>query len=297
MRPPELASPPRRVAVPPGFSLNQSCGPVAWGGGRWPNVDWIGGELWWVGREDGHAVWRRVRLARSGALDVAGTAAPELDAAWLAAHFGPDRPCPLFADAVVTALRVTYPGLRAFCHGSVFDGLITSIVGQSISVASAAVTQRRLCALFATPLGLAGRSFWPFPTADQLAAAEPALVRRCGVTGRRAEAIVAAARAHLADPLPAAAAARLDPVATRTALRALPLVGPWTAESSLLWGAAVPDAHPSGDVALLRAARRAYARPDLTLKSLDILAEGWRPNRAWAARLLWTDLLGPATES
>jgi 3-methyladenine DNA glycosylase/8-oxoguanine DNA glycosylase len=75
---------------------------------------------------------------------------------------------------------------------------------------------------------------------------------------------------------------------------ALPLVGRWTAESVVLWGIGAPDAHPTGDVALLRAARAAYGRPELTLKELDVLAEQWRPARGLAARLLWTELFGPA---
>lgn len=38
-------------------------------------------------------------------------------------------------------------------------------------------------------------------------------------------------------------------------LRKLPLVGPWTAASALLWGLGEPDAYPRGDVALLRPGR------------------------------------------
>ena len=96
--------------------------------------------------------------------------------------------------------------------------------------------------------------------------------------------------------LPTAEAAFADPDGTRTALRRLSLVGPWTAESALLWGLGLADAYPTGDVALMRAARRAYARPDLAREELDRLAEGWRPARAWASRLLWIDLLGSVPE-
>jgi 3-methyladenine DNA glycosylase/8-oxoguanine DNA glycosylase len=177
-----------------------------------------------------------------------------------------------------------------------FEGLISSIAGQSISVAAAAVAQARLAALFHPGIEVAGRRFLPFPRVEQLAESEPAFIRQSGVTWRRAEAIVAAARAELAGQLPTAADANHDPDAARSALRALPLVGPWTAESALLWGLGAVDAHPTGDVALLRAVRLAYDRPEITLKELDTLADAWRPARAWAARLLWTNLLGPAAD-
>src|SRR3712207_6971184 len=44
---------------------------------------------------------------------------------------------------------------------------------------------------------------------------------------------------------------------------------PWTAESTLLWGLGAADAFPTGDVALLRAARVAYGRPELDLRGLE----------------------------
>jgi 3-methyladenine DNA glycosylase/8-oxoguanine DNA glycosylase len=79
-------------------------------------------------------------------------------------------------------------------------------------------------------------------------------------------------------------------------LLALPLVGRWTAESVLLWGLGADDAYPTGDVALLRAARLAYGQPDMTHSELNALAEAWRPGRSWAARWLWLNLFGPAPE-
>ena len=210
---------------------------------------------------------------------------------------GFDQSCPPFADPVVEGLRRRFPGLRPLSEGSLFGGLVTAIVGQSISVAAAAVTTARLAALFHPGLDLDGRRCWPLPRPDQLADAAPALVRQSGVTWRRAEALVAAGRAASDGRLPDRSAALAEPEETRFALRALPLVGPWTADAALLWGIALPDAHVTGDVALLRAARRSYDRPDLTLRDLDRLADGWRPARAWAARLLWTDLLGVAPTS
>ena len=288
-------APTRRIAVVNGFSLATTCGPVAWGGGRWPNVDWLNGGLLWVGWDGETVAWRRVEQSAPDTLRCQGSAAATGDGDWAARVLGTDEACPPFTDHVVETLRRSFLGLRPFAAGSLFDGLISSIVGQSISVAAAAVAERRLAALFAPPVELAGRSFWPFPRADQLAEATPALIRTSGVTWRRAEAIVAAARAALGDGLPDAASVRADPDGVRRLLRSLPLVGPWTVESALLWGIGFGDAHPTGDVALLRAARRAYDLPEMTLKGLDALAEQWRPARGWAARLLWTDLLGVAS--
>jgi DNA-3-methyladenine glycosylase II len=293
MADPAPAAGQRLIAVPPDFSLTRTCAPVAWGGNRWPNVAWRAGALTWVGWE-ADIVYRTARIEAPGELLIDGNADPSLDQAWADRVLGLTECCPPFTDPIVEHLRHELIGLRPYAAGSVFEGIVAAIVGQSISVASAAVTEARLCALFHPGLVLADRHLWPLPRPEQLAAADPALVRTAGVTWRRAEALVGAAQAHLAGALPDRIAARRDPAAARAALLALPLVGPWTAESTLLWGIGLADAHPTGDVALLRAARLAYADPTLTLKGLDALADHWRPARAWAARLLWTALLGEA---
>lgn len=284
---------PRRLPVAAPFSLADTCGPAAWVAHRSPRHAWREGALTWVGWEGDRVVWRQATQTHPEHIDIIGTRA-DGDAEWGRRVLGLNCPLPAFADPVLARLAAAHAGLRPLCDGSLFDGLVTAIVGQSITVAAAATVQGRLAARFAAPIVLDGRVFYPLPAPAQLADATPALVRESGVTWKRAEAIVAAARAQMAGELPDDDEACADPDAALERLRRLPLVGRWTAESALLWGIGAPDAHPTGDVALLRAARSAYGNPDLTMKDLDALAETWRPARGLAARLLWTALFGPA---
>ena len=114
-------------------------------------------------------------------------------------------------------------------------------------------------------------------------------IRESGVTTKRAEALVAVGALFASEP--ARAAFEADPIAGVERLISISGIGPWTIQSALLWGIAAPDAHPTRDVALLRAARVHY--PDIAdLKDLDRVSERWKPYRGWAARLLWLDLLG-----
>lgn len=286
----------RIITVDDAFSLAQTCGPAAWVAHRSPRQAWIGNAFVHVSWEwmEGSPVWRIVRQLAVGTLAIDGSADPANDPAFLADVLGVGVTFPAFADPVIAALAERFPGLRPLSDGSLFEGAVTSIVGQSISVAAAAVTQAKLAALFTEPLPVAGRDFRPLPTARQLATAEPTLIRRSGVTMKRAEAIRHLALVALRGRLPTAAEARADPDRAIAALIALPGIGRWTAESTLLWGIGAADAHPTGDIALLRAARLAYDRPDMTLRDLDALSEEWRPARSLAARLLWTSLFGPA---
>lgn len=276
------------------FSLAATCAPVAWSRGRWPNEDWIDGELLWVGREAGRIVTRLVREAEPGLLLISGDRDPAHDRGWARRVLAIDRHAPDIADPVVAGIAARHPGMRPFNAGSLFDGLIGCIVGQSITVAAAATVEARLCALFHEGIEFRGRRFWVKPPPEQLADADPARIRETGVTWKRAEAIVAAARAALNGELPSDDAALANSDEARRSLRALPLIGPWTAESALLWGLGHGDAFPPNDVALLRAARQAYGEAEMAHRDLNRMAEGWRPGRGWASRWLWTALLGVA---
>ena len=80
----------------------------------------------------------------------------------------------------------------------------------------------------------------------------------------------------------------------RAALTSLKGIGPWTANIYLLMVLLRPDIWPAGDLALALAYQRLKGlttRP--TTQELDMLAEGWRPWRAVAARLLWHHYLNP----
>lgn len=280
-----------------GCSLAESCGPVVWGGNRWPDQRWVNGELVCVKWERGEVIHRIVSQPEPATLSVSGSLGRGDDAAWLHRVLRLDDAPQPFADLAVERLRGRFPGLRSVCGGSLWDGLVTSIVGQSISVAAAATVTGRVCTLFSEPVLVQGVHLLPLPTPQQLAGADVALVRSTGVTTRRAEALVDAGRAFSEGAVPTDNEARTDPMSAAAALRSLTLVGPWTAHSALLWGVGAADAHPSGDVALLRAWKLAGGRPDATLRDLDQAAEAWRPWRAMAARLLWTNLFGTAVSA
>ncbi len=80
----------------------------------------------------------------------------------------------------------------------------------------------------------------------------------------------------------------LDDAEVMKTLTALTGIGPWTAGIYLLMVMGRPDVWPRGDLALLSAMR--------DVKELDskpgnedaaVIAEGWRPWRSVAARILW----------
>lgn len=284
----------RIVAVPDAYRLDVSVGPAVWVGDRSARHAWVDDALVWCGREDERVIWRRVSQPGPGELVIEGTADPALDSAWVAGTLHPEQVVETWPDPLLNDISQRFPGLASYGDGSLFDGLVTSIVGQSISVASAAVTQRRLAFLFHEGIVIGDRTFAPLPSPGQLADASVELIRSSGVTTRRADGLKRIARIAVDGDLPDDDRARAFPDEVERELLDLPQVGPWTAISALLWGVGAPDAWPTGDVALLRAVKHAFGDDSQTqtLKTMDALAEPWRPNRGLAARLLWTNLFG-----
>ncbi|WP_278666889.1 DNA-3-methyladenine glycosylase family protein [Acidithiobacillus ferriphilus] len=65
----------------------------------------------------------------------------------------------------------------------------------------------------------------------------------------------------------------------------LPGIGPWTAHYIAMRGYRDPDAFPHSDLGLLRALETENGRPSPA--AMLMIAEAWRPWRAYAAMRLW----------
>lgn len=157
-----------------------------------------------------------------------------------------------------------------------FAGMVSIIVSQQVSVASAEAIFKRILANL-SPL-----------SARVMLDADDAALRSCGLSAPKMRALRALAQAVEHEGLDLAALGALDAAAAHRALVAVKGVGPWTADIFLLFCLGHPDAFPSGDLALQEAARLALGlktRPDA--RKLETIAERWRPVRGVAARLLW----------
>jgi AraC family transcriptional regulator of adaptative response / DNA-3-methyladenine glycosylase II len=175
------------------------------------------------------------------------------------------------------------PGLRvpgAWCG---FEVAVRVILGQQVSVAGATTLAGRLIERFGEPLGRpSGAVTHRFPTPERLARADLASI---GLPGARADALRRLARAVAGGRL--ALDGSTPPDAAREALLALPGVGSWTAEMIALRALGDPDAFPSGDLGLRRAAADGSDRRP-SARALEAASQAWRPWRAYAAMALWS---------
>jgi AraC family transcriptional regulator of adaptative response / DNA-3-methyladenine glycosylase II len=166
-----------------------------------------------------------------------------------------------------------------------FDGFelaVRAILGQQISVKGATTLAGRWAQAFGAPIAT------PYPELNRLTPTAPRMagvtadeIAALGIVGARARCLSVLAPAVLERKVALTFAPNVEEQIE--ALMRLPGVGPWTAQYIAMRALHWPDAFPSGDLMLLRAANASQ-------KKLQQLAEAWRPWRAYATHYLWQSL-------
>ena len=179
---------------------------------------------------------------------------------WLVAHE------PRFAEA----LEICGPlPLRRSADG--FGALLSTIVGQQVSVASAAAIWKRLEEARLTEESAVAR-------------AEPEALRAAGLSRPKIAYAQGLARAGI-DFSGLRTRPDAEVIAALTAVKG---IGIWTAEIYAMFALGRADVFAAGDLALQESARALFDLPERpNPAALRAMAEDWSPWRAVAARLLW----------
>jgi len=157
-----------------------------------------------------------------------------------------------------------------------FPSLLKIILEQQVSLASAQATYDKLLT-WVNPL-----------TPEGLLRLSDEELKAAGFSRQKTRYVRILAEAIIDGSLDIDGLNHLDDEEVMRTLTALTGIGPWTAGIYLLMILGRPDVWPRGDLALLSALR--------DVKELDsipsndeaaLIAEGWRPWRAVAARILW----------
>lgn len=168
------------------------------------------------------------------------------------------------------------PPLRTRPSG--FEGLGRIIVGQQVSVASAAAIW-----------GRCQKTLKPF-TPDRIGRARDATMRKAGLSAPKIKTLRALSSAVIEGRLNLVAVPRdaVEDQRLRAALTSVTGIGPWTADIYLMFCVGRPDAFAAGDLALQVGAQHGFGlseRPSAL--ELEELVAHWSPWRAVGARMLW----------
>src|SRR6185312_614808 len=188
------------------------------------------------------------------------------------------------ADPVLARLIDGRPGFRPRAWMDelppldAFGTLVFQVAGQQLSVASTRAIIRHLEEHFGGHM----------PSAAELLAADPHVLRESGFSARKGETLRALAERFVDGRLSDEALAAMTDDEVEATLTEVPGIGPWTARGFLLVALDRPDVFLSGDLALRRAIQRAYGLDHLP--SDDEVAEvsdRWRPYRSLAVSYLF----------
>jgi AraC family transcriptional regulator of adaptative response / DNA-3-methyladenine glycosylase II len=183
----------------------------------------------------------------------------------------------LASDRVLAPLVAKAPGRRVPLCADGDELAIRAVLGQQVSTIAACTVAGRLAAQYGEEVpDVRGGLSRLFPTAAALREV------RAELPGGRGRALTALASA-LDD-----GALELGPGCDRAAalavLDTLPGVGPWTVQTISMRALGDPDAFPTTDLGLRRAAESLGLPRGV---ALEAHAERWRPWRAYAVQYLW----------
>lgn len=187
----------------------------------------------------------------------------------------------LGADPLLGPLVRAWPGMRVVGAVDGHEMAVKAVVGQQVSVAGARTVTARLAAAYGKPVTAPGGAVsHHFPTAEALADVDPATLPMPRSRGRTLVALCTAVAEGRVD-LDAGA----DRDETTAALRALPGIGPWTADYVRMRALGDPDVLLSTDLGVRRGLERLGAVGDPRAAAAH--GERWRPWRSYALMHLW----------
>jgi AraC family transcriptional regulator, regulatory protein of adaptative response / DNA-3-methyladenine glycosylase II len=185
-------------------------------------------------------------------------------------------------DDILAATVRRLPGLRVAGAFDGFELAVRTVLGQQVSIKGASTIAGRWAAAFGKPIAT------PYPelnrlspTAERMADVSADEIAALGMVGARARCLVGLAQAVTQRKIVLAFAHNVEEQID--GLMSLPGVGHWTANYIAMRALHWPDAFPTGDLVLMRAAQS-------NQKQLQQRSEAWRPWRAYAAHYLWQSM-------
>ncbi len=161
-------------------------------------------------------------------------------------------------------------------HPPGFAGIVSAILAQQVSLESARATFTKL----ENVIGAI--------TPEKFILLDGKRLREIGFSHQKASYVRGVARDMIAGEFDVEALETLDDDQARMRLLNLKGIGPWTADTYLLFALRRSDAWPSGDLALAKAVQELRGLTTIPgFKAVDKIADDWRPWRAVAARILW----------
>ncbi len=162
------------------------------------------------------------------------------------------------ADPILAELIARWYGMRPPRAPALFEALVTAISAQQVNLAFATVTRSRLIRRYGHAITLDGRTFYAFPTPEDLADAPLQELRDMQFSWRKAEYIVNLARLAATGELRLEEFPQLPNEAVIERIMQVKGLGRWTADWLLARGLGRGDVIAAGDLGVRKAVGKFY---------------------------------------
>ncbi|QPC45768.1 DNA-3-methyladenine glycosylase family protein [Mangrovibacillus cuniculi] len=194
-----------------------------------------------------------------------------------------------FSTTPLESLFQRHNGTPIILEWSLFSCLLKSIIHQQLNTKFAATLTTR----FVQKYGEKIDGVWFYPTPENVALIPVEELRTLSFSQRKAEYIIDIAKAVLEKKitLDLSYLHTLENQEVEKQLTRIRGIGPWTAQSFLMFGLGRKDLFPVGDIGLQNALKHIYGFENKPSKEwMEKESQSWSPYRSYVALYLWRSL-------
>lgn len=159
-----------------------------------------------------------------------------------------------------------------------FQDIVSTIIGQQLSGKAADTIFQKFRKLFPR------RKI----TAKKILALSAEKMRKCGLSGAKARAVVSLAEHVVLGKLKLKKLSKISDEEVLEELTQVKGIGPWTAQMILMFSLARADIFSKGDLGLRKGIMQLYGMKNPpNERKMDVITAPWSPYRTYAARVLW----------
>ena len=195
------------------------------------------------------------------------------------------------SDDILKPLVNLFKGLHIPQTLTVYEGLITAIIGQQISTNVASMLRSLIIELYGVSANINGETFYSFPTPESIAEIGVEELVNNKFSRRKAEYIHSISEKEATGQIDLESTKKMTIEEATETLTCLRGVGPWTIQWLLIRSLGFSDGFPSGDLALQKILGESLnTREKMTSEEALAFSQRWTPYRSWATTFIFAAL-------
>jgi len=195
------------------------------------------------------------------------------------------------SDDILKPLVNLFKGLHIPQTLTVYEGLITAIIGQQISTNVASMLRSLIIELYGVSTNINGGTFYSFPTPQSIAEIGVEELVNNKFSRRKAEYIHSISEKEATGQINLESTKKMTTEEATETLTCLRGVGPWTIQWLLIRSLGFSDGFPSGDLALQKILGESLStREKMTSEEALAFSQRWAPYRSWATTFIFAAL-------